>query len=177
MKESYQFGLVSRIVNIQLAELGNSRSYSTLLVLIIAAIFFVQDIYTDYVVEGESMSHIMIEGGIFLVVLLALGSELRRVIKLSASLSNSQLIITSLKKHLARIIREEFDHWGFTPTEKEIALMLIKGFSMQEIADMRNVKEKSVRQQATGIYTKARVSNRYELTSYFIVDLFKPETG
>ena len=177
MKESNQFELVSQIVNIQIAELGNSRSYSTLLVLIIAAIFFVQDMYTDYVVEGESMSHILIEGGIFLVVLLALGSELKRAINLSSSLTNSQQIITSLKKHLARIIREEFDHWRFTQTEKDIALLLIKGFSMQEIADVRHVKEKSVRQQATKIYIKARVSNRYELTSYFIVDLFVPETG
>ena len=177
MKEYNQFDLVSQIVNIQSAELGNSRSYSTLLVLIIAAIFFVQDIYTDYVVEGESMSHILIEGGIFLMVLLALGYELKRVINLSSSLSNSQQIITSLKKHLARIIHEEFDHWRFTQTEKDIALLLIQGFSMREIADFRHVKEKSVRQQATKIYLKARVSNRYELTSYFIVDLFKPETG
>lgn len=177
MKESSQFDLVSQIVNIQFAELSNSRSYSTLLVLIIAAIFFVQDIYTDYVVEDESMSHILIEGGIFLVVLLALGSELKRVINLSSSLSNSQQIITSLKKHLTRKIREEFDHWRFTQTEKDIALLLIKGLSMQEIADLRYVKEKSVRQQATKIYLKARVSNRYELTSYFIVDLFIPEAG
>lgn len=49
--------------------------------------------------------------------------------------------------------------------------------SMQEIADARGVKEKSVRHRATGIYSKAKVTNRNELTSYFIEDLLAPEVN
>ncbi len=89
-------------------------------------------------------------------------------------ISVSQNENARLKENMAEVIRKEFDRWKLTKTEKEIALLLIKGFSMQEIGEIRDVKEKSVRQQATGIYTKARVSNRYELTSYFIEDLLDP---
>jgi DNA-binding NarL/FixJ family response regulator len=51
---------------------------------------------------------------------------------------------------------------------------LIKGLSMREIVFARDVKEKSVRQQATAIYSKAGVSSRYELAAYFIEDLLIP---
>jgi DNA-binding NarL/FixJ family response regulator len=45
---------------------------------------------------------------------------------------------------------------------------------MQEIAEIRHVKEKSVRQQASGIYAKSGLANRYELTSHFIEDMLAP---
>jgi len=45
---------------------------------------------------------------------------------------------------------------------------------MHEIAEVRHVKEKSVRQQASGIYAKTGLANRYELTSHFIEDLLAP---
>ena len=56
-------------------------------------------------------------------------------------------------------------------------MLLIKGFSMQGIAEIRHVKEKSVRQQSARIYTKANVSNRNELSAYFIEDLLAPDPG
>lgn len=107
-------------------------------------------------------------------MLLVLGFEVKRVVELHSSISISQSEILRLKGHLTQVISDEFDHWNLTPTEKEIALLLIKGLSMQEIADIRHVKEKSVRQQSTGIYTKAEVSNRYQLSAYFIEDLLIP---
>ena len=63
---------------------------------------------------------------------------------------------------------------AITPTEKKIALLLIKGLSMQEIVDIRHVKEKSVRQQSTWIYARAAVANRHELSACFIEDLLLP---
>ena len=48
---------------------------------------------------------------------------------------------------------------------------------MQGIAEIRHVKEKSVRQQSARIYTKANVSNRNELSAYFIEDLLAPDPG
>lgn len=166
--------LLSHIVKFQIDGLGKSNSYIAVVVLLIAAVFFVQDIYIDVVVEGKALSHIMIEGGIFLAVLLALGFEVMRVMELHSSVSHSQQEVMRLKGHLADVIGNEFESWQLTKTEKEIALLLIKGLSMREIALARDVKEKSVRQQATGIYTKAGVSSRYELAAYFIEDLLIP---
>jgi DNA-binding CsgD family transcriptional regulator len=169
-----RLNLSSHIVGFRLAELRQSRSYLAVIVLLVAAIFFSQDIYIDVMVEGKGLAHILLEGGIFIAVLLALGLEVKHVVELYSSVSINQSEILRMKRHLTQVISDEFECWRLTPTEKEIALLLIKGLSMQEIADIRHVKEKSVRQQATGIYTKAGVANRHELSAYFIEDLLEP---
>ena len=167
--------LATSITQFRLADLRDNRSYLALAVLVIAVLFFSQDLYVDLIIEDKGVSHILVEGGVFLAVLLALGFEVVQVLKMSTIVSISEEEITRLRKHLTNVIVEEFENWGLSRTEKEIALFLIKGFSMQEISEFRNVKEKSVRQQATGIYAKARVANRYQLTAYFIEDLLAPE--
>jgi len=166
--------LLSHLVKFQMDGLARSNSYIAVVVLLIAAVFFIQDIYIDYIdilVEGKGWSYITVEGGIFLAVLLALGFEVKWVVDLHSSVGHSQQEIMRLKGRLADVIGNEFELWHLTKTEKEIAWLLLKGLSMREIAVVRDVKEKSVRQQATGIYTKAEVSNRYELAGYFIEDL------
>jgi len=42
---------------------------------------------------------------------------------------------------------------------------------MKEIAEARNVKEKTVRGQATSIYAKSGYAGRNELAAHFIEDL------
>lgn len=172
-----RFDLLSHIVRYRLVEIGNSSSYLSIVVLMISAVFFIQDIYIDIQVKGENWSHVVFEGGVFLAVLLAFGFELRRVIQLQASVNVTQQEIMRLKGHLAEVIGDEFDRWNLSKMEREVALLLIKGLSMREIAFARDVKEKSVRQQATAIYTKAGVSNRSELAAYFIEDLLLPSTS
>ncbi len=174
-KNSESLDLVSQIVKFRFGE-KNKLSYISIIVLIIAGMFFVQDIYIDIVIEGKDFSHIITESGVFTAILLALALEVRHVVQLTSKVSSTQQEVTRLKKHLSDLIHEEFNRWKLTTTEEEIAIMLIKGFSMQEIAEIRNVKEKSVRQQATGIYSKSGLGNRYELTSYFIEDLLASDT-
>lgn len=166
--------LISHIVRLRLAELKRSRNNLPVIVLLVAAISFSHDLYVDIVIEGMELSHILVEGGIFVSVLLVLAIEIRRVVGLYSVMNDSQSEVLRMKRQLTQVIRAEFDGWQLTPTEKEIALLLIKGLSMREIAGIRQVKEKSVRQQSTGIYTKAGVGNRYELAAYFIEDLLIP---
>ena len=68
-------------------------------------------------------------------------------------------------------IDEQFNTWTFTRSEKEIALLLIKGLSMKEIADIRGSNENTVRQQSSQIYKKSRLSGRMELSAFFLDDL------
>ena len=174
-QKSGRLDLISQIAGHRLADLKRSNSHIQFVVLLLAAIFFIQDIYIDVLVEGKVFQHITIESGIFIAVLLALGIEVKRVIDLHSTVSVSQKEIARLKSHLADVIRNQFKLWQLTRTEREIALLLIKGLSMQEIARIRKVKEKSVRQQAARIYPKAGVANRNELTAHFIEDLLAPD--
>ena len=44
-----------------------------------------------------------------------------------------------------------------TDAEREVRLLMLKGFSHKEIAALRDTTEATVRQQARAIYQKARV--------------------
>jgi DNA-binding CsgD family transcriptional regulator len=68
-------------------------------------------------------------------------------------------------------MREQFSDWALSPSESDIALLLIKGLSMKEISAARGVKEKTIRQQATSIYAKSGYAGRHELVAHFIEDL------
>ena len=76
-----------------------------------------------------------------------------------------------LSQGLGALIDRQFAQWGLTRAEREIALLILKGFSHKEIAALRTVGEATVRQQATAIYRKSGVSNRQELSAFFLEDL------
>lgn len=58
--------------------------------------------------------------------------------------------------------------------DKEVGLLILKGMSYKEIAILRNVSEKTVRQQAHSIYKKAKLSGRAALSAFFLEDLLLP---
>jgi DNA-binding CsgD family transcriptional regulator len=76
---------------------------------------------------------------------------------------------------LARAIDEQFRVWKLTPTEREVALMLLKGFGHKEIAALTGRSERTVRQHASVVYEKAALGGRAELAAFFLQDLMLPE--
>ena len=68
-------------------------------------------------------------------------------------------------------LSEKFDDWGLTPAERDVALFAVKGMSIQEIAQMRDTSEGTVKAQTYAIYRKAGVAGRPQLLSLFIEDL------
>ena len=71
-------------------------------------------------------------------------------------------------------ISDQFDDWGLTPAEREVGLLILKGLSYKEIAVLRDVSEKTVRQQSFAIFRKGRLSGRAALSAYFLEDLLIP---
>jgi len=80
-----------------------------------------------------------------------------------------------LLEGLGNQIDEQLDIWSLTAAEKEVAILLIKGVSLKEIADFRSRSEKTVRQQASSIYAKANLENRASLSAFFLEDLLLPD--
>ena len=64
--------------------------------------------------------------------------------------------------------------WGLTKSEQEVAMLLLKGLSFREISEVRDTKEKTVRQQASSIYVKANVDGRHEFAAWFLEDFMEP---
>lgn len=80
----------------------------------------------------------------------------------------------SFIKGLQNSIEKQFNLWRFTDSEKDIGLLILKGLSHKEIADIRKTNEKTVRQQATCIYNKSKLSGKGELFAFFLEDLLSP---
>lgn len=76
---------------------------------------------------------------------------------------------------LSGIINEQLEKWQLSQAEKEVALLILKGLSLKEIATLRSTSERTVRQQATQVYEKAGVNNRAELSAFFLEDLLLPQ--
>ncbi|HEY0563697.1 MAG TPA: LuxR C-terminal-related transcriptional regulator [Methylophilus sp.] len=71
-------------------------------------------------------------------------------------------------------IQKQFARWGLTQAESEIGLLILKGFSHQEIADIRSASERTVREQARALYRKAGLTGRASLSAFFLEDLLLP---
>jgi len=76
---------------------------------------------------------------------------------------------------LGTALDAQFRAWDLTPTEREIALLLLKGYSHKRIADMTGRKERTVRQHGVVVYQKAGLSGRAELAAFFLEDLILPD--
>ena len=69
---------------------------------------------------------------------------------------------------------QQFERWGLSPAEKEVALLLLKGLSHKDIAEVRSVTEATARQQARAVYKKGGLSGRHDLAAFFLEDLMLP---
>ena len=148
-----------------------ATAYLPAAVLAAAMAFFAYDIITDLLTGGDSYVHIIVELLVFVAISVVLFNELRHVNRLKAEVHTEKSRNARLAGELLAVIREQFSQWALSPSESEVALLLIKGLSMKEIAALRDVREKTVRQQATGIYAKAGCAGRHELVAHFIEDL------
>ena len=79
--------------------------------------------------------------------------------------------LKEIGREYSKHLHKQFDAWGLTPSEKEVAIILLKGLSFKEMAEVRNTKEKTIRQQASAIYRKSKVSGRHEFSAWFFEDL------
>ena len=147
------------------------RRYLPATVLVFAMTFFIYDIVSDLLSNEDGVFHITIEFLVFIAISTVLFHELQHVKSLDKEVEIEKSKTARLAGELLFVMREQFSQWSLTPSESEIALLIIKGLSMKEIAAVRNVKEKTVRSQATSIYAKSGYTGRHELSAHFIEDL------
>lgn len=76
----------------------------------------------------------------------------------------------------SRQVEDAFEGWGLSGAEREVALLLLKGLALKEIAAVRETSERTSREQARAVYKKAGVANRSELAGWFIEDLLPEQT-
>lgn len=168
----------------------NPRERWVILVILLGTALFVgTDLVTD-AGEGASLRHLILES---VVAVSALGGViflLKDSFRLKKSLADEVVRSQHLrdqaeawrgqaKAHiegLSQEIEKQLSQWHLTSAEKEVALLLLKGLSLKEIADIRRTTEKTTRAQSTAIYQKAGLAGRSELAAFFLEDLLQPKS-
>jgi len=135
--------------------------------------------------HGAPLSHVLKEALVVVLAFMLLiwilyeqRQQVRQIKNLKRELAESEQqqgkansYILSARKQLSEVISKQFDEWKLTQSEKEVGWLLLKGFSLKEIAAIRDTLEKTVRQQASAIYKKSRLSGRHAFSAWFIEDL------
>lgn len=168
------------------------------LLFLVMALLVGIDLITD-VQERTTLAHVVLELVVVAIGFVAAGvitlrlrrsardsQELREhAAKLAETLNAAEKEAARWKRDAADLIAglgEAIDaqllRWELSPAEREVALLLLKGLSHKEIAQVRSVSETTVRQQARALYRKAGLSGRNELAAFFLEDLLGPrESG
>ncbi len=144
------------------------------LIITICQFFFLIDIYADFFridIDTSWFDHDQIE--LFAVIsltfaMVVIGKQIWQLLRENSKFKDSIQVASG---ELLTVIYYHFAGWKLSPSEIEVALMLIKGFSTQEIANLRNTKMGTVKSQTSSIYRKANISGRNELVAYFVEDL------
>ncbi|MCS6123911.1 helix-turn-helix transcriptional regulator [Shewanella baltica] len=88
-------------------------------------------------------------------------------------IDNMSTQMRSARQEYSQAVSQQFETWGFTKSEQQVAFLLLKGLSFKEIAEVRQTKEKTVRQQASTIYGKAAVDGRHTFCAWFMEDFIQ----
>ncbi len=140
----------------------------------VATVFFVGDAITD-LMNDPSAPHSLLEAFVALALILGVvfaGWQLRVTLD---RLRSQERALDTARGALADVITAQFDVWGFTPAERDVAGFALKGLDVAEIAELRGAAQGTVRAQLTRIYAKAGVTGRAQFAAWFVEDLL--ETG
>lgn len=163
----------------------------TFIILLGTSIFALIDILLD-IREGVPVDHLIHEGALWMFSMVGAFYQFKIIKWQNKEMADYQQKISDLDQVNLRLkkeqekfekkishlsneflsnIDEQFNQWQFSRGEKEIALLLIKGLSMKEIATIRGSNENTVRQQSSQIYKKSSLNGRMELSAFFLDDL------
>ena len=145
---------------------------------LLCAVFFVSDIVMTILgvraspIAWHMRELLEIGASIGLILGVVLGAAvLQRAMKRSNESEERLRLVSSA---FMDVVDEKFTEWCLTAAEKDVALFLLKGMSTQEISDLRQTSEGTVKAQTNAIYRKADVTGRPQFLSLFIDDLMEP---
>ncbi len=126
------------------------------------------DFYNEYHIELETLAVFTL--GVSLIIFGICFNNIRREnrdYRSSVELASGEFL---------RVVDEKFREWNFTSSEEEVALLLIKGLTIYEVAQVRNTQTGTIKSQSNAVYRKSGLKGRNELVAYFIEDLLGGES-
>ncbi len=150
------------------------RLWGLMGLLVFCTLFFLSDTIADlfglewdaYMDSNDFLETMIVIALAAAVCLTAI--EIRMVLQRQQRLEEQ---IRAASGAFSELLEDYFEKWRLTPSERDVALLAIKGLSIAEIARIREAKEGTVKAQSNAIYRKAGISGRLQLLSLFIEDL------
>lgn len=99
-------------------------------------------------------------------------NELRLILARQDHLEDQMKIASGA---FSEVLETRFHAGSLTAAEREVAVLAIKGFSISEIADLRETKQGTVKAQCTSVYRKSEITGRLQLLSVFLDDLISED--
>ncbi|HQU68858.1 MAG TPA: helix-turn-helix transcriptional regulator [Albidovulum sp.] len=158
------------------AALASPSLYALLILQALGALFFIVDLWSEVLQLRTT----------------PIPYEYQEIIQILASLSLAIGLVTTISyfrrsQHNLRDMRRQIDvasgnfrdhldhcftSWSLSPSEREVAICAMKGFSNGEVADLRGTSAATVKTQMNAIYRKSGFSTRAQLISFLVEELF-----
>lgn len=138
--------------------------------------FFLLDVVLDvqeHVAEGLSYSggeliHLIFEGGAVIVLFFGIMTMMQYTALLRDQNARAQRKLIALKEDFDEYVMRRFAKWALTPAEKDVALLLLRGLSTADIAELRRSSVGTVKVHAHHVFGKAAVGSRVEFMALFM---------
>lgn len=135
---------------------------------VICAAVFLLDVLTDItelsVLSWQLVPEALASIGLFVGIAFEV-VFLMHLLRRKASLERS---VGMASAALQSVIEGHFDDWKLTPSERDVAALMVKGLSISEIAEVRGSAEGTVKAHLSAIYRKANARNRAEVLSHIM---------
>ena len=155
------------------------------LILILSVIFFIFDVASDVyerIIASSApslldLTHLFFEvfsAGALILAIRILVRQLRWLEERNTQQSES---LSFLRGEMDSYVHGKFDEWSLTSAERDIAMYMLKGLSIAEIAAARSTAEGTVKAQTSNIFRKTSVASRLELMSLFMDEFLDVGAG
>lgn len=155
------------------------------LILIVSVVFFIFDLASDVyerIIASSApslldLTHLFFEVFSAGALILAIRILVRQLNWLQERNTQQSESLRFLRGEMDRYVHGKFDEWSLTSAERDIAMYMLKGLSIAEIAAARSTAEGTVKAQTSNIFRKTGVASRLELMSLFMDEFLDVGAG
>lgn len=125
------------------------------------------DLYLDGF-NQVSTAHVLINLVFIVLSFIAAGYGFKKLKVAETTLDEASDLLHNHLNRLGSNFVLKFDEWQLTETERRVAVLLVKGRSLKEIAEYCHRGEGTIRQHAVAVYNKSGLAGRAELAGHFL---------
>ncbi len=141
----------------------------------LSCLFFVGELWTEVLgirtqpIPYHWQEYIQILASVGLIVGVVTSSLLLRSSQRRISQLGRQMDVArgNFETHL----NGQFAEWDLTPSEQDVTIYAMKGFSNSEVAGLRGTSAATVKSQLNAVYRKSGFANRQQLISFLVEEL------